>query len=66
MTVPTTRYNDDRCGNVVHQPYTAYLQGGEAFEMGLLRGKNPYEAATQEHVWWNSGWDDALEVLKLV
>jgi ribosome modulation factor len=56
----TTVLVDDPKDDTVHQPYSAFNQGFNAFELGLIRSCNPYESRT-ERIWWFYGYDEAKE-----
>lgn len=49
---------DDPVSDTVHQPYSAYSQGFDAFEYGLTLDVNPYPNS-REFTWWDMGWKDA-------
>ena len=56
MTIPTVAYNDDQENCIIHQPYTAFLQGVEAYDLGHKLTDNPYQRGTFERHWWKDGW----------
>lgn len=52
---------DDPIHNTVHHPYSAHIQGWDAYEMGCGKHLNPYPLDTREADWWGMGWDDASD-----
>lgn len=63
--IPTVAYNDTPESDIIHQPYTAFSQGVEAFQLGHKRRGNPYGEGTMEYRWWNDGWRHGyLEYIK--
>ncbi len=49
---------DDPIENTVHQPYSAYNQGFDAYGLGLKLLVNPYPQG-REFDFWDMGWKDA-------
>lgn len=54
--IPTVAYNDTPESDIIHQPYTAFSQGVEAFQLGHKMRDNPYREETREREFWDSGW----------
>lgn len=46
---------DDPVNDTVHHPYSAWMQGFEARELGYPAEVNPYPEGS-ERTWWNYGW----------
>jgi ribosome modulation factor len=53
------RLADDPKGDIVHQPFTAFNQGHDAFHWGLKRDANPYPTSS-EKASWDDGWSTAM------
>ena len=53
---------DDPVNDTVHQPFSAFNQGFDAFGWGLLRNQNPYDYGTNRR-WWDEGWSAAYDAI---
>jgi ribosome modulation factor len=52
---------DDPITDNVHQPYSAFNQGFDAYELFRMPVElNPYPAGS-ERDWWEMGWEEARE-----
>jgi len=56
---PLTAYPDDPTKNEVHQPYTAFNQGFDAYDAGFCIDQNPYTGRLAG--WWGDGYAKAME-----
>lgn len=57
-----TVYKDDLELDLVHQPYTAFNQGFNAYKHSIAMVKNPYRTRTEQN-WWEMGWIEAQQQL---
>jgi hypothetical protein len=50
---------DDPLTDRVHQPYSAFNQGYDAFDLNYPDSLNPYPEESREWRYWDNGWKTA-------
>ena len=55
----TTPFKDDPVFDSVHQPFTAFNQGFDAYILRLSKDRNPYRFLSIYFRWWEMGYEEA-------